>query len=455
MAESEELVKESYRDLLVAKQNGYVVDDFELFMWRREEELIRSAMSFPAHYRDCRIEPAHFKAPVHAVAWQAMQQLLVKSGAIEIDPAALLSAMRTLDSSLAGPKGANWLRGMRAEDPVDPEMAMDQLVKDILHYHRLRIWSATQQKVFSRLGTDTDIDALQADIVSIARDFVYEVEGEGRVQQPMDEYQWDPSDANKVSVVKTGFGPIDSAAGGGHGRGELMVWGGPTSGGKSYAMQRLVRNQAQLGNRVLYISCEDPLELMYCRMLADFCEPFVAPKDIRLRQADPETVHAAMKRMKDEFKGNVTSLCMVKPTVTEVCAAIRYYRYTRHIDMVIVDYIQAVSDDERSSDKVRAMACIVSGLKKCFAECRVAGVVTTQYARAEYRDGNEPSINAAKYCGDIENESEVIVFMWKTADGNLCVKLPKVKWSAAQNLRYEIKVNKTTGCHGKWEMLPE
>lgn len=96
-------------------------------------------------------------------------------------------------------------------------------------------------------------------------------------------------------------------------------------------------------------------------------------------------------------------------------------------------------------------ANVISKLKKCFTECKVAGVVLTQYARNEYREGEEPSINAAKYAGDIENEAEVLVYMWKDKDDQLRVKLPKVKWSHAKSLRYKIPVNTITGCHGEWQ----
>jgi KaiC/GvpD/RAD55 family RecA-like ATPase len=453
--EPQAIEKTSYRDLLVLKVNGHAVDEFEFYLWRREEELLRSALNFPRHYVNCGITPGHFTAPLHVLAWSAliklMEEMPAEAKSQKPDPGLLLSTMRTMDSSLDGPRGTNWLNAMVSELPIHPEYGMGVHVKEMIHYNRLRNWCGQQQMLTARVGKDPDVTGIQSAIVSYARGFVYEVDGEQRVQVPLDCVEWDARDKSRAKVVRTGIGAVDKAAGGGPGLGELLVWGGGTGDGKSYAAQRLLRNQARLGQPALYISCEDPQELMHCRMIADFAEPHLSPKEVRLRMADPEVVDTALQRMKDELKGQITVVQKVKPTVSEVCSLIRYYKYTKHVQMVIVDYLQAVTEDDAKGDFVRETSSVIRKLKKCFSECQVAGVVMTQYSRKEYHDGEEPSINAAKYAGDIENESEVLVFMWRDKKKVLHVKLPKVKWSAAKALRYTIKVNSVTGCHGEWE----
>lgn len=441
----------SYRDLCLDRVNGFSVDEFREFLWRREEELIRSAIAFPQQYAQCGIDSRHFEAPLHRVAWAAICRLTEAFPAADrIEGGSLVSEMANVDAELA--VGAtNWAFGVLGELPVDPRVGLEQVVKDIFYNVRLRAWKTLQSRYSERIGKDRDLIGLQAEVVSASRNLVYDFEGEGRTAQPLGLIKWDSRDREKISVVRTGFDFIDRAAGGGHGRGELLVWGGGTSHGKSFAMQRLLRNQARLRQGALYISCEDAIELMQCRMLADFCEPSVSPKDIRMRSADPEIVDRAAARMERELGEYVTVVEHKKPTVSQVCNLVRYYRYARKVDMVIVDYLQAVTPDEPSNSKVNDTAVVISQLKKCFTECKVAGVVLTQYARQEYREGEEPSVNAAKYAGDIENEAEILAYMWKDADDRLHVKLPKVKWSRAKSLRYIIPVNPVTGCHMDWE----
>jgi len=76
--------------------------------------------------------------------------------------------------------------------------------------------------------------------------------------------------------------------------------------------------------------------------------------------------------------------------------------------------------------------------------------VFSHYSRESYKDNPEPGLNACKYCGDIENESEIMVMMWRTPNGDLMVKLPKAKWSATRDVIYAIDVDPTTGCHRGW-----
>jgi hypothetical protein len=75
----------------------------------------------------------------------------------------------------------------------------------------------------------------------------------------------------------------------------------------------------------------------------------------------------------------------------------------------------------------------------------------TQYAREQYRDGQEPNINSPKYCGDIENEAELMILLWKDKAGVLHAKLAKVKWDQQTGRKYTIPVDDKTGCHGPWE----
>jgi replicative DNA helicase len=142
---------------------------------------------------------------------------------------------------------------------------------------------------------------------------------------------------------------------------------------------------------------------------------------------------------------------MKKPTIDQVLYKIRTYAYAQEVKVVLVDYLQAITDPEVSNgNKVQEMSSIISKLKRCATECKVALITFSQLARDEYRDGTEPGLNSMKYCGDIENESELVVLMWRDADGSLHVKIPKVKWTKARGARFIVDVDDVTGCFGEW-----
>lgn len=442
----------SYRELVNVHADGVPVDESKLHRWRREEQLLRSAIAFPNHYRDTALSAAHFDAPLHAKTWQAILNAIARADELDkpLPQALVVAELCEIDESLGGNRASNYLALILVDQPVDPKYGLSVLARELLQLFRNRRWRANFEELGMRVDGDKDIASLQADYVRASAQLVYEAQGDAHVSAPLDAMDWDPHERINDQLVKIGVGPIDRYAAGGHGRGEMLVWGAGTGVGKSYAAAAILRAQAALKQRTLYISAEDGAELLYCRTLADLAEPPVSPADIRTRTADAEIVKTAQRRLRDIYAGNIFIAVAKKPTITQVCRLIHTHRYSKDVDLVIVDYLQAISTDEPMTNKVQEMAFVTSALKRTAHQCNVGLVVFSQLAREAYRDGQEPNINACKYCGDIENEAEVMVLMWRDSDGVLHAKLPKIKWAAARKLRFIVPVHDVTGAHGKW-----
>ena len=443
---------DSYRALLLNLANGEPVNAQRLTHWRTEEEFLRVAFYNPKAFRHCGFEAAHCCASIHGVCWQAFTELHDESPDSEMDGTVLLSRMRTLDEErLGGPSGWLWLNAFLSENPIKRDHGLTHHLRFLLSYHRVARTVRQNAKLADRLTTDPDIAGLEADFISAASDNVYQYQGEGVLEPPVDQLEWDAHTSDLGSLVKTGNKFLDIVTGGGLGRGDMMVWGGGTNCGKSYAAERMTVDQARLGLKNLYISCEDSLELMRCRMYADFCDPPFEPKEIRNRKADAAVVQAAIAKQRAVFGGRVYVVERKKPTIGQLTALIRAYHYTVGLDSVIVDYLQAVTEDEPMQNKVQEMGSVLSKLKRCFTECYVAGTVFSQYNRDSYKDGAEPGMNSFKYCGDIENEAEVIVLYWRDADNVLHARVPKLKWSRGGRYRFIVHQHDVTGCELSWE----
>lgn len=447
-----------YRDLLQERANGTVFPDAKLARWRREEQLLRSVVDHPRAYRNIGIVAGHFEAPLHAICWQAIERLWERYPEVEngddneeeITVPRIVHEMTEVSEEVSGNCAATFMQQMMHDQSVDPKFGVPKIVQDILAHHRNKRYVTDMDELAERVDNDKDVTGVQADFIRTAASMVWEAGGDGMVSQAMSDYDWDARNKTCDDLVKIGIDPIDRYAAGGHGRGELLVWGGGTGHGKSYAAQSILREQARLEQRTLYISCEDNYELIYCRTLADYSEGRLSPAAIREKKADPDLVEEARQRLIDNQKGNIFVTVAKKPTISQVCDLIRTHRFSKDVDLVIVDYLQAIRTDEDMSNKVQEMAVVTSQLKRTAFQCGVALVAMSQYARDQYRDNTEPNINACKYCGDIENESEIMVLMWRDADGVLHAKMPKIKWAAARNLRFTIEVNPVNGCHGQW-----
>lgn len=443
----------SYRDLIQRKADGEQVSDYKLELWRREEELIRAAISYPQAYKACGIREGHFEAWLHRMAWKAYQQLIDDVPTIEsIQPTALVSTIHRLDDQgvIQLRRGQLWVDALISEAPIPPDLGLRTVVKELQQHQRLKMWRSKVTFLTGRVEKDIDLPALQADFARQGLEMSLEAQKDAVRHVPVTELPWDPATSAIVSVVRTGIQQIDDAAGGGIGRGELCAIGGGTNHGKSYVGLDLCRRQAMMGKRALYITTEDPTELAFCRLLSTFCEPRCTPVSIRTRRADPAIIQAAQQRMKEALGDRLYIEECKKPDVSKVCDTIMLYRWAYDVDLVVVDYAQAITNAEFPSNKVQEASSIVSWLKRTATDCGVALALLSQYARESYRD-TEPGLNAFKYTGDMENEAELVLLLWKDAAGTLHVKVPKVKWAKADELRYIIPTDPVNGWPGEWE----
>lgn len=442
----------SLRDLQIRKADGCDVDEEQFRVLRRENELFRAAIAYPKALLPSGVVAGMFEGADYGVGWAAAiscEKLAPVAHGDALRVESVLSEMRRIDEKrYEGQRGDLWMAQATSPPPVDLAYAIDVLAKEMIARHQLRIWRSRTGKLNEQIDKTQDILGLHAEYLTEGLGITISHDG-GQIGEGIDGMPWDATVAVNPNIVKTGFPQIDRAAGGGHGRGELGVVGGGTNHGKSYFAQRYLVNQAILRQNVLYISVEDSIDLMYCRMLSDFSTPKLRPVHIRERSADPAVVAAAMDSMKRGLEGRVRYWVKKKATVSEVCNAIRRHRFMCGIDSVVVDYLQAVQPDRTSNNKTQDTSLAVNDLKRCCDDVGVALWLLSQYSREQYKDGAEPDINACKYAGDIENESELIVLLFRDDEQRLHAKMPKVKWAQAQGLRYIIDTDEG-GCLGEW-----
>lgn len=444
--------KRSLRELLIAKNDGEEVSEDDLRVYRREEDLIRALIAYPRVFEGSSLSAAMFQAPDYRIAYQAIERArAVHLGDAPLHPENVLAEMRrTGETRFALPAGNLWMASVRSQPSVDVVYALEVLVPEVVARHQLRIWKSRYDKLGERVASTTDLIGLHQEWITESFRVASAPDG-GRLGPTLQELSWDATNRHNPNIIPTGVPEIDRAAGGGHGRGDLMVIGGGTNHGKSYFAARLLRNQARLGRACLYVSAEDPLELMQCRMYADYSDPRLRPVDIRDRSADPFIVERAIAAAAAEQRGLVHLFAARKWPIARICAVIRRHRYMAGVDLVIVDYVQAIQPNEPMHNKTQEVAFIVSELKRTANDCGIGLVLLSQYSREEYKDGQEPSLNACKYAGDIENEAEIMVLFWRDENDALHAKLPKVKWAKARDLRFIVQTDPVSGCICDWE----
>ena len=195
-----------------------------------------------------------------------------------------------------------------------------------------------------------------------------------------------PEQAMRRWPLPTGFLPLDEVIGGGLRSGELVVLGGPSGVGKTIFSLQVARNVAasDSGAHALYICYEHEPEHLISRLIC-LESAMLMPFDqaLTLKRLDDAAIGAssgvgpiAALQSNRRYSAVVNSLAaysdrlhMARPGRTSATLGIveRWTeRLTSEVDgpvLVVVDYLQKVTMDERIESEDDRMTEVIQGLK--------------------------------------------------------------------------------------------
>jgi replicative DNA helicase len=230
--------------------------------------------------------------------------------------------------------------------------------------------------------------------------------------------------------------------------GSMTVIGGSTSAGKSQTMLLSAMAMAKAGNRPGIISLEDAREEWGGRIIArltgvtfrDFAEAKGRGENERVRiySRAGEAVDLAAH-------GPFDIAYAISADLETVLESGRRLVIDRGCNVLFVDYIQAVRIGPEWSKRIdKGFADVAKKLKGFVARAKIPLIVGSQLSRSK----DTPTIHSLKETGDLENEAEVVVLLWRTDEGflNPAVrwKIGKIKWATARS-NGVVVFNRSTG----------
>lgn len=247
--------------------------------------------------------------------------------------------------------------------------------------------------------------------------------------------------------IPFGYPLLDVALKGGLRAATMAIVGGRTGAGKSSLMLGSAILQANAGIRVGIVSCEDAADIWGERALGHFATmPTEQLLGQQLALGGSSDLDNALEALSNLQRVGVQLAYVLNRPLADVLSAVRAL-IADGCRVIYVDYVQAIllgSGSERR-DLVRE-AC-----QRIKAECQAHGVALvlgSQLSRADKRDRfGEPHESDLKETGDLENQAEVVILLWKDSDGEdarALGKVSKVKWSARRP-RFELQRDDITG----------
>ncbi len=220
--------------------------------------------------------------------------------------------------------------------------------------------------------------------------------------------------------VPTGLRDLDDRLGGLH-KSDLVIIAGRPSMGKTALATNIAFNAAkkiqETGKKssVAFFSLEMSSEQLSTRILAE--QSRIKSNDIRRGKISEEQFDTFLETSK-----NIADLPMFideTPAISIAALSNRARRIKRihGLDMVVVDYIQLMTAvNSRRDGRVQEISEITQGLKALAKELSVPVLALSQLSRAvEQRDNNKPQLADLRESGSIEQDADVVMFVYREA----------------------------------------
>lgn len=242
-------------------------------------------------------------------------------------------------------------------------------------------------------------------------------------------------DGNVVSGVETGFKEIDKRLSGLQPADLIILGARPSLGKTSLALDIARHVGIKKKQPVGIFSLEMSRAQITDRLLS--AEALVNLQKMRtggLNLNDDEVtagIHNAYEKLSSApiFIDDTPS-----PNILQMRAMARRLQMRHGLSLLIVDYLQLVSPRNPRDNIVQQITEISRGLKALARELKVPVLALSQLSRAgEQREDKSPKLHDLRESGSLEQDSDIVIFIWRKADDKDASVLREIKIAKYRN----------------------
>jgi len=241
----------------------------------------------------------------------------------------------------------------------------------------------------------------------------------------------------ELAGVKTGFGALDDDGGlvaGGFSRGDLIVLAATTSAGKTSLAANIALRIRRGGT--LFLSLEMNRDAIIRRCLADLGLVDWAAISCR-RPAVPNAeesskLNAAAQQL-SEMPVEVLHRRALTPAGVRREALLALSRWDGKLDLIVIDYLQLMNCDQPQRRRDLEIASITKALKDIASEFNVPVLLLSQLNREAVKtESGEPELWHLRESGAIEQDADVVIFLWDARDESRAGDDLKIRWKISK-----------------------
>jgi len=221
--------------------------------------------------------------------------------------------------------------------------------------------------------------------------------------------------SEEIFGVPTGLVDLDKLLGGLQKSDFLIIAGRPASG-KTGFLITVAKNAAMKHKKhVAMFSLEMSNEQLVQRMIAQ--ETGINTQALRSGKINEDQWDLFTKAI--EVLGDAKIYLDDTPALTpiQMRTKCRRLHLEHQIDLVLVDYIQLMSSESRTDNRVQEVSYISRNLKTLARELNVPVLAAAQLSRAvEQRSDKKPMLSDLRESGSLEQDADIVMFIHKKDD---------------------------------------
>ena len=239
----------------------------------------------------------------------------------------------------------------------------------------------------------------------------------------------------QILGVPTGLSQLDALLGGLQPSDLIILAARPSVGKTSMALNIAQHAAVREGKKVAVFSLEMSREQLALRLLS--AETGINPRPLQTGFVDETDWSKIAIVMNDMATAPMWIDDSPALSVMELRTKARRLEAEQHgLDLVIVDYLQLMqaSTSNRDSNRVQEVSEISRGLKQLARELRVPVVALSQLSRGvEQRGTAEPRLSDLRESGSIEQDSDVVIFLYRDGEQNPEAEVELIKAKVAKH----------------------
>jgi len=295
------------------------------------------------------------------------------------------------------PKKVEFIR--RVSKSFDDQITMDEIIvtlareraKRHIKEHIKKAWTQTDPSAMIATLTQGVSGAMKANASKLvhAYDIVKDV-----INNAGKEFE---------DAIPSGFTEFDDLTLGGLRGGDLIIMAAPPSMGKTALSLNIVENVVSTNKSALFITLEMTQEQVMKRLVA--CESHVPIRDW-MDSLDWVSTVASKYKDRDFYIVDTG-----ESDIAVITGDIRAAKMQHDIDLVVIDYLQLMSNPGVKQNREQEVASIARILKNLAKELKIPILLLCQLRRVADGQNPRPTLNRLRDSGQIEEAADIVWFI--------------------------------------------